>query len=525
MADKKQFGAFWGGDKIYFVESVNVTPKKFFSLPIKPRAVSPIKENNSLSSDSMDLTYSIQESLRQHNIGSMTINLALPTKDIIFRSFVIPWMQSAEVRAAVDFEAGKYIPFALKDLAYAFHSIMFNDKGTRRLRIVFVAIRKDTLDGYSNVLDQAGIPVNVVEPAALSLIRFLSFKNLLPPNQTIAIIEKAEDVGRIVIVDQGIPHFIRDFQLKPIANDPEANEPRALMGRLINEIRISLDYFNRQNTLLKVNQALLLSNITSDDVQARLEEELTMPVTTLQASAVVGNDNIDDIGFLSSVGISLCENIPSPVSFNLSQKTEKKNIKLANIKAPDMSFYKMTFIVAAVCVAIIVGVGTLLKDFSKGGQQTLAQQKKDLGVKDGLTLDLLKQQIVNNNSKLEGFKNVRAVSDASLFLSTTPQLLPDGVWIKTMEIVYSANAQAKNKADEETQDSRSLLTSFSPIINITGYVYLEDKNEQFRLVNKLLKNFKENENFKFFFKTIDMEVIRADKINDYQVTFFKLKCQ
>lgn len=525
MADKKQFGAFWSGDKIYFVESVNVSPKKFFSLPVKSRAIPSSKENVSLGSESMDLTYSIQEALRQHNVSSMTINLALPTKDIIFRSFVIPWMQSAEVRAAVDFEASKYIPFALKDLYYAFHSIMFNDKGTRRLRIVFVAVRKDTLDGYSNILDQSGIPVSIVEPAALSLIRILNFKNLLPPNQTIAIIEKAEDVGRIVVVDQGIPYFIRDFQLKSTSMDTEANEPRALMGRLINEIRISLDYFNRQNTLLKVNQALLLSNATTDDIQSKLEEELAMPITTLQTSAVVSHDNIDDIGFLSSVGVSLCDSVPSPVSFNLSQKDEKKNIKLANIKAPDLSFYKTTIIVAAVCVSILVGVGMLLKNFSQGAEHTLAQQVKELGSKDAITTDLLKQQVINNKLKLDGFKNVRAVSDVSLFLSTLPRLLPEGVWIKTLEITYGSGSQPKAQSDEKSQANHSLLVSYAPMLNIIGYAYLEDKSEQFRLVNKLLKNFKENDDFKFFFNSIEMEVIRADKIDEYQVTYFKLKCQ
>ena len=63
--------------------------------------------------EGLKLTALIQKALQEHKITTKNINLALPAKDLIFRSFTIPWMQAHEVNNVVEFEAIKYIPIKL----------------------------------------------------------------------------------------------------------------------------------------------------------------------------------------------------------------------------------------------------------------------------------------------------------------------------------------------------------------------------------------------------------------------------
>ena len=252
-------GLSWGKDCLYVVQVTGAQPQIMFKIPLSREAKLSL-ERGAYSSGSVDLVTTIEEAFRQNNLGPSTVHLSLPTNDIIFRSFIIPWMQTSEIKGVVEFEVNKYIPFSLNELAFSYHPTTITEEGIKRIRIVFVAIKKQTLDNYTNILEQAGLSVGLVEPASISLMRSLEFKNLIPKDKTIAIVEQGESLGKIIIIDKEIPQFVREFQLKiTTATGQEENDSKAIYTRIINEIRISLDYFSRQNTHLDVKEILFLS--------------------------------------------------------------------------------------------------------------------------------------------------------------------------------------------------------------------------------------------------------------------------
>ena len=242
MADRKQqLGLFWGQKAFFFAETTGSKLSETFSAQFMQK-VGMAAKGGTYIPEGMQLMSTIQEVIRKRNLAASQINLSLPTRDIIFRSFVVPWMQTHEIKGVVDFEVSKYIPFALDELSYSFHPISFNDGAVRKIRVIFVAIKKDALENYTTTLEQSGLRVGVIEPAPLSLIRVLTLKNALPLEETIAVVEKGEWVGKIIIAHQGVPQFVREFQMKALSSDQEATDFKALKYRLFNEIRISLDY-------------------------------------------------------------------------------------------------------------------------------------------------------------------------------------------------------------------------------------------------------------------------------------------
>ena len=49
----------------------------------------------------MHVFANIQAALNQENADKSHVILSLPTRDTVFRSFIIPWMQSSEIKNVV----------------------------------------------------------------------------------------------------------------------------------------------------------------------------------------------------------------------------------------------------------------------------------------------------------------------------------------------------------------------------------------------------------------------------------------
>ncbi len=122
MAEEKQLGIFWDDDALYFTATLGTDLEKTFRIPIEEESGGTIKDGP-LSPGGMALISAIQSTLQKEKIPSSVVNLSLPAKEIIFRSFVIPWMQQHELTSVVEFEASKYIPFSLDELSFSFHPI------------------------------------------------------------------------------------------------------------------------------------------------------------------------------------------------------------------------------------------------------------------------------------------------------------------------------------------------------------------------------------------------------------------
>src|SRR3989338_4097176 len=240
MATKKTFGLFWDQHTVHFAENSDNVPK-IFHYPTnlgKVLAAMSTKE----TTEGIKFTELLQRILLENKITTRSVQLSLPSHDIIFRSFIIPWMQSSEMKGVVEFEASKYVPFELDKLAYNYLSITLFKEKRKQILILFVAIRKDVLENYCNVLEHSDLKVELTEPGQISLLLFLAFKKILPRNKTVAVIDTDAVSGRIMIIEKEVPQFIREFQLAHIGAENPKEAPDALQAKLFNEARMSLDF-------------------------------------------------------------------------------------------------------------------------------------------------------------------------------------------------------------------------------------------------------------------------------------------
>lgn len=527
MDKVRQLGVSWENDSLYFVESLEASPEKIFHIPFQERAQTPTIKGE-LDAWENELVKKIKNTLKEQKVFSTEINLSLPTSDIIFRSFVIPWMQEHEAKNVVEFEAGKYIPFSLEELSYSYHPITITENEKKCINIIFVAIRNDTLANYTRIFEATSLSLNIIEPSALSLIRSLSFKKLIPENQTIALIEKG-DTGKIIISDKNTPQFVREFDLSATASKQGSSDPEDAAKKLTKEVRISLDYFNRQNEQLNVEKIFFLSSSDIGDLSKNLENYIGIPVVAIENSSVLNSTSQLEVGALNAYGASLAPLVSSLASFNFS-KQKPESLKKSQISFKNISTHQSLIVIAFICVPLIIGSIIMSIFWPYQVKKEIASLNQKLGSFQGTDISFIEQKEALVKKKLTTFRQTRIKSDTALLLLLIPDLLPDGMWLKTLDISHYDTVEFKKTSRTRRNVTRVYKTSKNEakptlVVAMDGYAFSFNKGEQFRLVNTLLGKLKNSKEFSKFFQSIEIKTTSTQKLNEHDVTYFEIVCK
>ncbi len=515
MTTKNTLGIFWGNNSFSFVETAGNIPQKIFTAPFNLGSKTYLNLTTE-STEGIKLTAIIQQALQNQRILESAINLALPAKDIIFRSFVIPYLQPSEIKNVVLFEAAKFVPFRMEDLAFTFHPVPFVDKGKKAIRIILVAVRKDILEGYCGILEHSGLRVECVEPSSVSFVRALTHKKLIQKAKNTAIIEIHQYEGRIIIVDQNIPQFVREFQLYPTSAEASSLASDILSARLFNEIKISFEYYGRQYNQKKVERIIALSGSEDDAMLKNLGKDFNLSCTVITTKTFFKNDAVD-MGAIHAYGSSLRGAVQMNFDFSLPRQSlataPVEETAPVQVSGPN---YAAVALVGIFCLAIFALTVNFSNGLIKKYQNKTAELQSKFGSYATSTPELLEQQTTESKGKLAAYRNIRIGSKVSYFLKLVPALLPEGAWLKDLDIRY--NDIIKNEGSFRVKASKVTL-SFS------GYIYTEDPRKQFPLANTLLLNFKNNKEFSNLFDRIELGSVQRTALQQYNVTTFRIECR
>ncbi|MCK5580372.1 MAG: pilus assembly protein PilM [Candidatus Omnitrophica bacterium] len=503
-SNSSQLGLFWEIDSFCFTE---VNRKKIINAQYIPFDTPIDTDQPEEVPESLKHTALLQQKLLTENPSYRVVNLSLPSKSLIFRSFIIPWMQPSEMKSAVEFEVTKYIPIRLDGLAYTYHPVTITEKNKKSLRILFVAIRKDFLKKHLSILEHTGLKVNNIEPAPVSLVRSLQKHRLFSAKQSTAIIEIGKKNARIIIVERKVVQFVRDFPL------PEGEELSASNTKFLNDIRVSLNFYKRQNVDGKIEKIILLSLRDLSDLANTMAEEFHIAATATTAAKILKTDSVEDIGLLTSYGLTLREKAFSSKNFDLSEKSTQLQ-KTAGTSFAEMINYKMLVITIFGCVLTVFLSVFLANQMISGYRSRLAS----LDEKQGLYRSLQTNDIEKKNDaallKLNAYKSIHLESTVAEFLSSVPHLLPPEAWLNRWNIEYYKFTKKSAKTD---------TAKVSMIME--GYIYMENPTEQFRLVNHLPKYLSKNKKFAKNFNNINLVSSNQQNLQNYTVIAFKIKCK
>ena len=506
--EKSQLGIYWGKDAFCFVESKKGQPDKIayvnFDTPIAGDQGQKIPEG-------LRLTALIQQVIREKKFTCKKVNLSLSVKDVIYRSFVIPFMQPAEVKSVVDFEATKYIPIKLEDLAYTFHAIPFSEGDQKSLRILFVATRKNIVERYTSILQQSGLETEFIEPASVSLVRILQKQGHIPKQQATGIIEIENEGGRITVTDKDVIQFVREFQ-----SSIEGTGLPAENAKFFNDIHVAFNFYQRQNPQGKLDRIITLSTNDLSPLTAGLSQEFKIPATSLTVAKILKTEQISDSGMLSAAGAAIREKASASKNFDLTTKikTNKPGLESTSVLA------NWNLKLVGICVGASIALVYLTWLWSTSSIADAKKRSANLSKKLGIYESSPKEKITELKdgvvSKLNQYQDVRTKSDITYYLRKIPQMLPSGAWLNNLNIEYYEGA--------ETNDG-ILRRVANVALSMDGYVYLPTSNEQLRQINTMVAKMKNDKELAKLFKEIVLANVKQDNYNNYTVTNFRIGCK
>lgn len=500
MASEKQLGMFFCLDGLNLAEVQN---RKLTSHYYMPYAAQPelMAEN---VADDIKFTAALKKALRDNKIAAKQVYVSLPTREFVVRSFFIPLIPKEEVHSAVEFEVKKYLPFRLEELYFDFQVFPAGDAKSKRLKVLFVGVKKTVLEKYVSIVSQAELKISLMEPHVFSIFRLLLARKILPIHQTVMLLEKNFDEVTIVIAEQGVPQLIRDFKLSLAAQNNFSVGPESTLSQLLNEIKISCEYYHRQNPKADIAKMLFFSGGDLREFFSQLVTELKTPSFHYTHQDILGIREEVKFGVLAAYGAALAHSVKMPLAIDLARKRFRPEAKITRVSFEEVVNPQALIRIGAFGVAV-VGLVSITNMFKVQSLNLQFAGIKKQNVGEYTSENEVKNLIKDFEKKLSAVKETTATDSFADKISSLPLLLPDGVWLTAMNIKF------------ESSSSRAMV--------FKGVALSKDPTIELNLINQFILNLKQSPEIAQGFKNVSLANAVADKTPAKGGTVFEIICK
>ncbi|MDD5476601.1 MAG: pilus assembly protein PilM [Candidatus Omnitrophica bacterium] len=457
----------------------------------------------------------LKDAFRTNRISAEKAFFCISGQDLVIRTFEIPLLPQSELKSAVNFEAKKYIPFKLEELDYDFQ-VLFDKKNKTSL-VLFVGIKKEILTNYISISKQLNLKVDIVEYSAFSILRLLKLSGLSDAGvvATLCYDLNNEDEANFTVFENGFSLFSRDFIL---TGEPASFEQTvetdsiAKREKLKNEIRVSLDYYNRKFPEKDIKNIFVISDKESRSELNSFFVEFSLPVKFVEIQKVLGRG----VGYSSilakSFSTALFKSAPLKIKINLLEARLKAGKAVSEGWKPLalLEGFKLDFkfiILGIVVCAAVFGYGLMrVKPMQEELVEIKSKRVKINSVVGDDSLDGLSALGAKYKKKIVTLDNlVKNQLYVTYPLDAIPALLPKGVWLENFSLTKKIGSRTE--------------------LILNGQVYLENGEKEFESVNLFLTNLKKDPVFSKYFKEIIISSIDQKLVGDKSLTVFTIVCQ
>jgi len=458
-----------------------------------------------------------KDELRRNKILAKEASLCLSGKDLIIRTFEIPMLPREELQSAINFEAKKYIPFKVEDLISDFQ-LKF-DRTSRTNLVLFVGIKKETLDRYISILNQLAIKIHTIEYSAFSVLRCLNLTGSSTHGITgvLAADLSGRDEVNFTVLENGFPLFSRDITLTSgpeILGEIEESQRGLALEKLKTEIRVSLDYYQRKFPTKNIKKIFLLFNQEHhSDVEAFMRD-IGLSVEFINIAKHLKKPIPYSLSFIKGYSASLSRTIKSQIKLNLLEAKEK--VTLAKEKAPAkeavslLKSIKLDFRIVALGLLIIGGTYV----FGLYRKQPLSQEFNNIISKRAKVVtvnpDAAYEELAKRDSEYkEKLKTLEKLIMRQLYvteiLNIVSRSTPKESWLT--HLYFARKGEGKVE------------------LTLEGLIYSGNSEEEFAIANNFLSKLKDNSSFNKYFKEISIASLAHRQSEKLTATNFQILCK
>jgi type IV pilus assembly protein PilM len=271
-------------------------------------------------------------------IKAKSVATAVSGHAVIVKKISLPTMTRDELEESIRWEAEQYIPFDVNEVNLDFQIL---DTGTTegQMDVILVAAKKDLIDDYVNVIQEAGLSPAVIDVAGFAVANAFEANYEIGRDEVVALVNIGSQVVNINILANGAPAFTRDIstggnvyteeiqkalsvsweeaeRMKIGGSAPEDSQEvvpqeveqamRSVTDTVVGEISRSLDFFSATSAESRISRIVLAgggSRISGLD--AAFQGKTSLPVERLDPLARVAASTRLDAGLLEDLGAAL----------------------------------------------------------------------------------------------------------------------------------------------------------------------------------------------------------------------------
>jgi type IV pilus assembly protein PilM len=163
--------------------------------------------------DSSAVSEAIDILFVNNNVKKSEVATSVSGGSVIVKKISLPAMSEDELSESIRWEAEQYIPFPIDEVNLDHKTLRGSAAEGGMMDIILVAVKKDMIGFYANVINQAGKRPMVVDVDAFAVQNAfeLNYKGDVGPNEVIALINIGASLINMNIIQGDISLFTRDI--------------------------------------------------------------------------------------------------------------------------------------------------------------------------------------------------------------------------------------------------------------------------------------------------------------------------
>src|SRR3954462_4790722 len=167
---------------------------------------------DSMIVDSGSVSSAIGKIFTTAGIKTKSVATSVSGHSVIVKKISVSPQSDEELAASIQTEAAQHIPFDIADVNIDYQ-VLNPDEGGPQMDVLLVAVKKDKILNYTNVLSLAGKAPSVVDIDAFALQNCYEYNYEPAPGSTVALLILGASVMNINIVKGTTPLFTRDVSV------------------------------------------------------------------------------------------------------------------------------------------------------------------------------------------------------------------------------------------------------------------------------------------------------------------------
>ena len=504
----KSLGIYFGPQAIMLVECDGAKVSR--AVPILHAKLTGTGEGK--VPDEIKIAAAIKDELRKASIDSPEANIVLLGRDLIIRTFQMPLLRPEECAAAVKYEAKKYIPFKVEELVYDYQ--LFMDKVNRKTLVLFVGVKRESLDKYVSIFAQLNVKVATIEYAGFSTLRLLQLAKVKERGvvAVVSIDPVENDEVNFIVLENGFPLFSRDIIL---TREPTSEGARPLdaaqgMEELKVELRISLDFYLRKFPTKNINTVICIAPDESrQDLDAFIKERGIL-ARFVDVRKLLDKPIASSLGTFKAFAVAQAKTIKSEIKIDLLPS--KIKAKSQERPAGELSLFGLRgvnpkiLLLAAALFALPFGIYFYrMQPVKQDIAGIINKRPKTALVKTDMSLEQMSKaesQFRQEVSAIIALLNKRTFLTGQL--DAIPRVVPEGLWLR--DVVFRSEGQ-------------------EAVLTLKGSIYLGDGAREQELYYSFVTMLSENKVLSSVFPSIKGVQIEPAKKDTYTYYNFVIECR